>query len=581
IRFGYNKFQNGIADAVKGSSIFDPAPGIELAIGADPNCLTAGLDDFCSGPNFLAPQATIQADRQLKYDGSSAYKSHIFRYGFGWNHIHGGGFAEFLGLGPAVQSPSTATPFNTFPGGAANPLNYPVTNVTMGNGEGFSTTQSAFGFPGGGQGPDNRISWYFGDSWKVKPNLTVTYGLRYVRDTGRTDTNLGPLPILDQLSPGLGKTVTQPNHNFAPQLGVTWDPTKKGKTVFRAGIGLYYENSIWNNNLFDPPGRLQSGFFLATQNACLNGQAVTFTLPSGQTVTPSFCGQAIGSVASQIAQLEQQYQAATVAAGPAVNPVYMGNIMTSGIDITGTELFAPNYVTPRSVQMNFGVQHEIRQGMVLTVDFLRNVATHNLLSVDANHVGDARTFNQANAQAAVATTVANCGAASVAASYTAPCPTDPATGNIDGGTWTPRVATIADYAANGLDSGYNFCGGGPCGAAAFPGFNPSFGAVQLLYPVGRSVYNGLQASLRQNVHNPFRGAKLMNLQVSYSLSRYVSTARDNDFINFAQDYGNATRFIGPNGLDRTHQLSFGGYMDLKGGFQATFAAHFSSPLPSD
>ena len=53
IRFGYTKFQNGITDAVTGSSIFDPAPGIELAIGGDPNCLTAGVDDFCSGPNFL------------------------------------------------------------------------------------------------------------------------------------------------------------------------------------------------------------------------------------------------------------------------------------------------------------------------------------------------------------------------------------------------------------------------------------------------------------------------------------------------------------------------------------------------
>ena len=36
IRFGYTKFQNGITDAVTGSSIFDPAPGIELAIGGIP-----------------------------------------------------------------------------------------------------------------------------------------------------------------------------------------------------------------------------------------------------------------------------------------------------------------------------------------------------------------------------------------------------------------------------------------------------------------------------------------------------------------------------------------------------------------
>ena len=44
IRFGYTKFQNGITDAVTGSSIFDPTPGLELAIGGDPFCLTAGAD---------------------------------------------------------------------------------------------------------------------------------------------------------------------------------------------------------------------------------------------------------------------------------------------------------------------------------------------------------------------------------------------------------------------------------------------------------------------------------------------------------------------------------------------------------
>src|SRR4029077_15831926 len=89
IRFGYTKFQNGITDAVTGSSIFDPAPGIELAIGGDPNCLTAGLDDFCSGPNFLAPQSTVQSDHQIKYDGSKSYKNHLFRFGVGYNHILG------------------------------------------------------------------------------------------------------------------------------------------------------------------------------------------------------------------------------------------------------------------------------------------------------------------------------------------------------------------------------------------------------------------------------------------------------------------------------------------------------------
>src|SRR6266436_3016997 len=80
IRVGYTKFRNRITDAVTGSSILNPAPALELAIGNDPTCLNAGQDDFCSGPNFLAPQGTYQTDKQFKYDGSKTYHSHILRY---------------------------------------------------------------------------------------------------------------------------------------------------------------------------------------------------------------------------------------------------------------------------------------------------------------------------------------------------------------------------------------------------------------------------------------------------------------------------------------------------------------------
>ena len=103
----------------------------------------------------------------------------------------------------------------------------------------------------------------------------------------------------------------------------------------------------------------------------------------------------------------------------------------------------------------------------------------------------------------------------------------------------------------------------------------------MLFPIGRSVYNGLQTSLRQDLHNPLPGIRYLNLQVSYAFSRYVSTARDNDFINFATDNANPTQFIGPNGLDRTHQLSFGGTMDLPAKFRLSLISHFDSPLPSN
>jgi Carboxypeptidase regulatory-like domain len=590
VRFGYLKFQNGIADAVTGSSIFDPAPGIELAIGQDPFCITPGVNSFCSGPNFLAPQATIQSDRQLKYDGSKVHKNHIFRFGAGYNHINGGGLASFLGLAPAVSATAlgngatlTCVTKNNCPfsGGVSNPLNYPADSVTLGNGIGFSSLKPAFGFPGGGIGPDNRISFYFGDSWKVKPNLTVTAGLRYVRDTGRTDSDLGPLPALNQFNnqfySNLGATVHQPNLNFAPQLGVAWDPGKNGKTVFRGGIGLFYENSLWNNILFDPAARLQKGLFLGFAGACTNGKATAVTFPNGTSVTPNFCGQPIGSVASQIIQLQQQYQAATIAAGPAVNGTYIGTILTDN-QTTGTTLLGPDYVSPRSVQINAGVEHRIRPGMVFSIDYLRNVSTHNLLILDTNHVGDARFFNKATAQAAIAKTLANCGVASINAAITK-CPNSPV--KLDPGqTYKPRGATISDFAANGLDSGYVLCGGGPCPNAAFPGISSAVGANEMLFPVGRSVYNGLQATLKQDVATPFREVKHLNLQVSYSFSRYIATARDNDFSTVATDFNNPDHFIGPNALDRTHQISFGGYMELPKGFQFGFISHFDSPLPS-
>ena len=217
---------------------------------------------------------------------------------------------------------------------------------------------------------------------EIRPNFTLSLGLRYVRDTGRTDSDIGPIAALaqfdNQFYSGLENRVHQPSYNFAPQLGFAWDPWSRGKTVIRGGIGLFYENSIWNNNLFDRPGRLAQGLFLGLQPACNAGSG-----------SYSFCGQPVGTVASQIVAAEQAYQAATVAAGPAVNGTYVGNILADGIDITSTNLFAPDYITPRSVQMNIGVQHEIRRGMVLTVDYLRNVATHNLLTVDTNHIGAA------------------------------------------------------------------------------------------------------------------------------------------------------------------------------------------------
>jgi hypothetical protein len=571
IRFGYMKFFNHIATGVTGSTPYNPTSPIELAIGSDPLCIGLAPIAFCSGQPFLAPQATPQSDHQIKYDGSKIEGKHILRWGIGLNHIQGGGFAGFLADGPAVNAPINATltcGASCLPGGTANALNYPALNVILGNGQGFETEKSSFGFPGGGLGPDNRFAWYIGDSWKLRPNLTMTYGLRYVRDTGRTDSDLAPIPALNQFDnqfySGLGNRVRNPNLNFAPQLGLAWDPTNGGKTVIRAGIGLFYENAIWNNVLFDRPARLTEGTFLAFAPACSDGSPQTLPFPTTIDLT-AVCGAPIFQVQSQIATLEAEYHAFSATSGSQPNPSFIGSALEdTGPNGTSTNLFAPNYQTPRSVQMNIGFQHEVRKGMVITADYLRNVSTHTLLAVDTNHVGDARFLNVPNAVAAINTTNASFG-----------CPA----GEAGVSCAIAAGATISSYAVNGLDSGYGFCGGAPCPTAAFPGINPNLGGNQMLFPIGRAVYNGLQTSWKQDVHNLVKGIPYLNLQVSYALSRYVSMAQDSDFINSAWDAADPTKYIGPDGLDRTHQISFGGTAELPENFRINMIGHFYSPLP--
>ena len=92
IRFGYLKFHNLISDATKGASFYNPLPNDELVFLAVVGQL--------AGPNLLAPQQTFQSNKQIKYDGSKVYGSHVFRFGIGYNDINGGGFASFFGIAP-------------------------------------------------------------------------------------------------------------------------------------------------------------------------------------------------------------------------------------------------------------------------------------------------------------------------------------------------------------------------------------------------------------------------------------------------------------------------------------------------
>ena len=580
-RVGYFKFRNGIVDATAGTNIIDPAPDLTLVVGNASTACTISGNLFCSGPNILAPQKTFQTNKQFKYDGSRIWGKHDIRYGIGVNRILGGGFANFFGISPAVRAavnPNTeafAAASTAFPGGESNPLNWPVHRIDVGNGEGCFTEIAQFGQDCGGQF-DTRFQWYVGDTWKIRPNLTFSYGVRYNRDTGRSDADLPAVQSLNDFEAGLGRPVNQPNKNFGGSLGLAWDPTGSGKTVIRGGIGLYYENGVFNNVLFDRPGRLQNGLFNQVQEVCTQGGV---SMPDGSflssidglDIPTQICGDqvAVGSVQTAIADLQKTYQAATVTAGPQANGAYFGNALTTSN--TGS-MFAPDFRSPYSIQMNVGVQRELKPGTVLSVDYVRNVGLHTLLGIDHNHVGDAKYLHYDAAVAAVSTTNDSFGCGTGISASAINCA-------------IAAGATIGDYANNGLGGGLNATGGFPDAAIGQPGFyafdgiNPGYGQVLMLEPVGRTVYNGMDIVLRSELRSPFHFIRRMNSQISYSLSRLNSQAQDVDFVNSALDFNDPSKFIGPGSLDRTNQLSAGVIMEFPAGIRANFITHFYTALP--
>ncbi len=78
--------------------------------------------------------------------------------------------------------------------------------------------------------PNDVIGLFAQDSWRLRSNLTMNYGLRYDHEnafkaaTGVEDASL----------------------NLAPRLGFAWDPFDDQKTVVRGGGGLYYSKVFLN-----------------------------------------------------------------------------------------------------------------------------------------------------------------------------------------------------------------------------------------------------------------------------------------------------------------------------------------------
>jgi hypothetical protein len=543
------------------------------------------------GPSYLAPETERARDSEFKYDVGWVGRHHTLRFGFDLTYEKFYVDFPLYLLGPQLNTTSTAT-------GVADPTtpyDYPLESFILGNGLGVAQIQPIFGYHNGGF-----FNWqpaaYIHDTWSVSHRITANFGLRYMYQSGIFDSNLQRDPTINQFIPGYGDKTTPPTLNFAPEVGVAWDPTGSGKTVIRSALGLYYEGLTLEEYYIDPPAFLPTNIGLSTPFvgpglsltdprtglpfAAGDPLATSFGFPNGTGVSqlaPLF-GQPISSVATQVNNLAALLQSASVSAATSTAPTLFQTTHQISNALFGTTAWTPNPKTPRTLQFNLGVQRELRRGMTITAGYTKVRSYDFGLIVDKNHVGDASVtdFDPALATAAIAAGNSSVG-----------CPGSATAAAINCAIATH--ATIATYGARGLGAGPAFQG------FAFRGQNPNFGVMDYFVPKGISDYNALNVQLegRGGAVNKkdLTWIKGNQVTVTYTLSRLTGNVRagiigrpaevgafalawDNNDLD-----GSAVR--GPMGLDRTDIFNIATVTEIKGGFRFSQITHLWSAFPQN
>ncbi|HTG95328.1 MAG TPA: TonB-dependent receptor [Pyrinomonadaceae bacterium] len=311
---------------------------------------------------------------------------HVFRFGTAWRQVKilnfndGGIIPQYnVGFNTTTNQSPLANNTANFPGGLSDTEFTTATSLlglltgAVGNGaQTFNIQDRTSGFTRG-VGSDrhldyNTLAFYGGDTWRMKENLSINFGMRweYIGPVTERD-GLGLMPkdlslnvlfdpkaVLDFAGKGTGREfLAKDLNNFAPNFSFAWDPFKDGKTSIRGGFAISY--AIDNNAT-------------VLNNSSVGGNAgLQSTVTVDQVGTVSTTGIApIATPAFQVPRTIEQ------------------NLALSQTPTLFTTEY--NLKTPYAEQWNFGIEREIMKDTALSVGYVGNRGVQLTRGLDTNQV---------------------------------------------------------------------------------------------------------------------------------------------------------------------------------------------------
>jgi hypothetical protein len=219
---------------------------------------------------------------------------------------------------------------------------------------------------------------FFQDDWRIKPRLTLNLGMRYEYD-GRPheahnyianfDPDVNPVtsPAIVQVGgKGLPPMWKATYRDFAPRVGVAWDVRGNGKTVVRAGAGVFYNAALLGETVdLNPFGANFPS--IAVNNS---GTQINAHTPSQLNLDPTqFHWNVTGPVFPANTTVTVNGQTYT-----GTSCTYLGEPGLVGT-ATPCSLIAavdPNYHVPWTVEWNVDVQRAITNSLTVDIAYVAN-----------------------------------------------------------------------------------------------------------------------------------------------------------------------------------------------------------------